>query len=393
MSTKQSKHLIPTKDMCPVLISTGADKLLPYTASKDFVITAKDDGKVVDYDEKNHILILEYKDKSHEAVNLNPIIVKNGGGGFYLSNQMTSSFKKGRTFKKNDIIASNKNFFSTGWDGTRFAIGTLAKCAIMSSFCTYEDAKMVTANLAERLSSEFVMKKHIILGKNATVDFIAKKGQDIRSGGVLLKYEQSNAEEEMNKLLRNVGADLREEIKELGKTSLKSKYDGVIEDIKIYSTFDADELSPSLKKIVTDYWKDIRSKKNLVRKYNITDPTYTGTTFMDSDGPMRPDENDKIKGYKVEGGGVIIEFYVKYLDVVGVGDKLCDFAALKGVTCTVISKGKEPFAMGTPDEEISTIFPASSVAARLVPSIIATAWGNLCIVEMKKALRKMYEEK
>jgi hypothetical protein len=386
------KHLIPTKDMCPVLISTGADKLLPYTASKDFVITAKDDGKVVDYDEKNHMMILEYKDKTHEAVNLNPIIVKNGGGGFYLSNQMETTYKKGRTFKKNDIIASNKNFFNTSWDGTRFAIGTLAKCAIMSSFCTYEDAKMVTQSLAERMSSEFVMKKHIILGKNATVSYIAKKGQEIRSGGVLMKYEQSNTEEAMNKLLRNVGEDLREDIKELGRTVLKSTYDGVIEDIKIYSTYDSDEVSPSLKKILLDYWKDIRAKKSLVRKYKIDDPTYTGTTFMDSDGPMKPDENDKIKGYKVEGGGVIIEFYVKYIDVVGVGDKLCDFAALKGVTCTVIPKGKEPFAMGTPNEEISTIFPASSVDARMVSSIIPTMMGNLCVVEMKKALKKMYDE-
>jgi hypothetical protein len=197
----------------------------------------------------------------------------------------------------------------------------------------------------------------------------------------------------MNKLLRNIGEDLREDIKELGRTVLKSKYDGVIEDIKIYSTFDSDEVSPSLKKILTDYWKEIRSKKALVRKYKIDDPTYTGSTFMDSDGPMKPDENDKIKGYKVEGGGVIIEFYVKYTDVVGVGDKLCDFAALKGVTCTVIPKGKEPYAMGTPDEEISTITPGSSILARMTPSLLSVMWGNLCIVEMKKALKKIFEEK
>jgi hypothetical protein len=318
--------------------------------------------------------------------------VKNGGGGFYLSNTLVTKYKKGNTFKKNDIIASNREFFNTSWDGTRFSIGTLAKWACMSGFCTYEDAKMVTSSLAERMSSDFVMKKHIVLGKNATVAFIAKKGQKVRSGEVLLKYEQSNVDKEMNELLRNIGEDLKEDIKELGKTTLKSKYDGVVEDIKIYSTFELSDLSPSLKKIVGDYWKDIRSKKNLVRKYKIDDPTYSGSTFMESDERMDLDENDKIKGYKIPGGGVIIEFYIKYTDVVGVGDKLCDFAALKGVTCTVIPKGKEPYALSTPDEEISTITPASSVLARMVPSILGTAWANLCIVEMKKALKKMYEE-
>jgi DNA-directed RNA polymerase beta subunit len=250
---------------------------------------------------------------------------------------------------------------------------------------------MVTSSLAKRMASEFVMKKHVILGPNATVAYIAKKGQQIRAGEALMKFEQSNSEEAMNRLLRNVCADLREDIKDLCKTALKSKYDGVVEDIKIYSTFDVDELSPSLKKIVGDYWKDIRAKKALVRKYKITDPTYSGSTFMETDGPMKADEKDKIKGYKVQDGGVIIEFYVKYLDIVGVGDKLCDFAALKGVTCTVVPEGKEPYAMSAPDEEISTIFPASSVMARMVPSIISTMMGNNCIVEMKKHLKEIYD--
>ena len=308
-----------------------------------------------------------------------------------MSNQLETTFKKGRTFKKNDIIAANKEFFTTGWDGTRFAIGTLAKCAIMSSFCTYEDAKMVTQNLAERMSSDFVMKKHVILGKNATIANMVKVGQQIKAGDPLMTFEQSNSEEAMNQLLRNIGEDLREDIKEFGKTALKSKYDGVVEDIKIYSTFDLDEMSPSLKKVVGDYWAHIRSKKSLVRKYKITDPTYTGSTFMETDGPMKADENDKIKGYKVLEGGVIIEFYVKYTDVVGVGDKLCDFGALKGVTCTVIPKGKEPFALGSPDEEISTITPAASILSRMTPSIVSVAWANMVIVELKKHLKQMYD--
>ena len=388
---KDMKHLIPTADMCPVLISTGTEKRLPYVASKDFTIVAKDKGKVVEYNEKSHMMILEYADKTHEAVNLNPIIVKNGGGGFYLSNVLVSNLKKGSTFRKNDIIASNKDFFRTGWDGTKFAIGTLTKAAIMSSFATYEDAKLVTENLANRLRSEFVMKKHVILGKNATVASMMKKGDKVKVGDPLIKYEQSNSEEAMNVMLRNIGDTLKEDIKDFGKSVLKSKYTGVIEDIRIYSTFNLDELSPSLRKIVGDYWKEIRAKKELVRKYKITDPTYSGSTFFEMDTVTKPDDSDKIKGYKVEEGGVIIEFYVKYVDIVGVGDKLCDFAALKGVTCTVVPKGQEPYTPSRPNEEIGTIFPASSVLARMVSSIIPTMFGNKIIVELKRQLQEIYE--
>ena len=178
----------------------------------------------------------------------------------------------------------------------------------------------------------------------------------------------------------------------MGKTALKSKYNGIIEDIRIYSTFDLDELSPSLKKIVGDYWKEIKSKKSLVSKYKINDPTYMGSTFYEVDGPTKPDEKDRIKGYKVESGGVIFEFYIKYKDIVGVGDKIVDFAALKGVVAAVIPEGEEPYTIDHPDEEISTIFPATSVCARMTPSIIPTMFINKLLIRLRKDLINMYKE-
>lgn len=379
--------------MSPCLVSTGAEKLLPYTASKDFVVRAKEDGKVEEIDTEANMMVLKYKDGSAEVVNLNPVVVKNSGGGFYLSNKLVSDFKLNQKFKKNDVIAAEKQFFSKHYDGTKFCIGTLCKVAIMSSFATFEDSKLITQNLAERMATEMIMKKHIILGNNATVASIVKQGQKVHVGDDLIVYEQSNDEEAMNYLLRNIGSDMKEEIKNLGKTAIHSKYEGVVEEVRIYSTYDLDELSPSLKKIVGDYWKTIKRKKNLVRKYKITDPTYSGSTFYESDGPIKPDETDKIKGYKVDGGGVIIEFYIKYTDVVGVGDKICDFAALKGVVCTVVPKGQEPYTVGKPDEEISTIFPSSSVYARMTVSIISTMFANKVLIELKNRLKDIYDSK
>ena len=161
---KIMKHLIPVQDMSPVLISNGYEKTLPYTVSKDFAIQAKDDGVVKELDEKTHMMILEYKDGSHEAVNLNPVIVKNGGGGFYLSNKLESNYRKGQKFKKLDIIAQNDNFFSNHYDGCKFNIGTLCKVACMSSFATFEDSKLITTKLSKRMATEMIMNKHIILG-------------------------------------------------------------------------------------------------------------------------------------------------------------------------------------------------------------------------------------
>ena len=391
MATKQSKHIIPVKDMSPNLISTGLEKQLPYAMSKDFVVRAKEDGVVKEIDPSAKIMILAYKDGTHEAVNLNPVVVKNGGGGFYLSNTLISLFKVGSKFKKNDIIAQNKDYFSKHYDGCKFNIGTLCKTAIMSAFCTYEDSKAITHKLSERLSTEMIMMKHLVLGPNATVVSMMKKGQHVKVGDELIKFEASNQEDAVNKLLSSIGDDLKEEIKSMSKNTLVSKYTGVIEDIRIYSTLPPENLSPSLAKVVKDYWEEITKKKKLVRKYKIDDPTLMGNTYYELDIPIRPDSSGKVKGYKLE-EGVIIEFYIKFSDPAGVGDKLADYAALKGVCCYIFPQGEEPYTELHPEEEISTILPATSVLARKVPSILAVMFGNKCIIEMKRKLKEMYDK-
>ena len=89
------------------------------------------------------------------------------------------------------------------------------------------------------------MMKHVILGPNATVSKIVKTGDSIAVGEDLIVFEQSNKEEMVNQLLRNIGDELKEEIKSMGKNSLPSKYTGTIEEVRIYSTNPVKEISPS----------------------------------------------------------------------------------------------------------------------------------------------------
>ena len=46
---------------------------------RDFVVKAKKDGYIKEYDEETQILILEYKDGTHDAIDLSPKISFNGG--------------------------------------------------------------------------------------------------------------------------------------------------------------------------------------------------------------------------------------------------------------------------------------------------------------------------
>ena len=324
MASKQSKHIIPVATTSPVLVSNGIEKIVPYHLSSDFTVVAKDDGIVKDVNKELGLVVLEYKNmqkgKDVQIINTAPKICKNGAGGFYLSNRLICNMKKGDKLKRNDVLAYNDKFFSKNRNGVSFNIGTFLKVACMSSYATYEDATFVTDMASDKMTAEIAIEKTVALGKNANVDFIVKKGQAIQVNDVLITFDQSSSDSSMNKLLANIGEDLKEEIAGLGKTPVKSKYTGVVEDIKIFCTVELEELSPSLKKIVKSYYDEVNKKKNFVKKYRNNELSLNDYIFTEISSKIET-KDGKVKGVVVN-EGVMIEFYIKYRDPVGIGDKL-----------------------------------------------------------------------
>jgi GNAT superfamily N-acetyltransferase len=395
MSSKQSKHIIPVENSSPVLMSNGIEKVLPYHLSTDFSVVAKDDGEVVERNEDQGVIIVKYKhiagDDAYQVINMNTKVVKNGAGGFFLTNKLNcDKLKKGYRFKKNDILAYNKRFFSDSKsDGTRFNIGTLVKVACMGSYANFEDGDCITTKLSKKLGTEICMPCEAVIGANSNVDYIAKVGQAVGVNEPLVIFDQSSKDASFNKMLANIGEDLKEEITGLGKTPIKSKYAGVIQDIKIYSTIDLDEMSPSLRKIVARYYDGIKAKKKIISKYRKGD-SLNDYTFTEQDKKIES-EDGKIMGVTV-GEGVLIRFFIKYHDNMDVGDKLVHFAALKCVNGEMIPEGLEPYTVNNPEEEISTTFAPAAVLARMVPSVMQTMYGNKIIIELKRRWLEMYKK-
>ena len=69
-----------------------------------------------------------------------------------------------------------------------------------------------------------------------------------------------------------------------------------------------------------------------------------------------------------------------------------NFTALKNTICEVIPKGYEPYSEYRPDEEVSTIIASNSILKRMTPSILLTALGNKCIVELKRHLEDIWKK-
>lgn len=392
MAGKQSKHVIPVQNATPALISNGSDEAIKYSLSSDFIVNADEDGEVVDYDAKTQTLMLKYKSGKCRAINLSPQMVKNGGGGFFLSNQLKCSYKVGDKFKKDDTIAYHKDFFKDdGINGIRMNVGTLEKVAITSSYNTYNDACMITEKLANDSKASISFCKSVVVGKNSNVYSMVKEGDHISIGDSLIDFDTSFEDSDLNKLLANLSQENKDILESNSMNSVKSKYAGVIKKIKIYSSVDVSELSESLQEIVKAYYATINQKKRFVSKYDDTKSVVKcGILLDETTGKIEPNMYGILKGQKAE-DSVVIEFYIEHDDIMGVGDKLTYFTALKGIVGEVIPEGYEPYSEYRPNEEVSSIIGCSAILKRQTPSIILTVLGNKMIVELKRHLQEIYE--
>ena len=389
-SVKQSSHVIPVKDSSPVLISNGVDQRARFHLSKSFVINAEESGTIVDYDPKANIMMAQYKSGKYQAIDLKPNIVKNGGGGFFLSNELITDLKVGDKFNKNDILAYHKDFFTNNkFNKCRLNIGTLTKVAIMSTYNTYEDATFITKKLSEKCASDMVFCKSVVVGKNSNVFNIVKKGDSIEIGDPLIQFDTSYDDESINSLLSALADADKENILEGSRNEVKSKYSGVIEDIKIYSTIELEEMSPSLRSIVSSYYKEINKRKSFLDKYDKENNIVKcGILMNETSKKVEPNQFGVIKGENVV-DSVLIEFYIKHTEPLEVGSKIANFTALKNTIGEIIPEGYEPFSESRPDEEISTIIASNSILNRMTPSILVTALGNKCIIELKRHLEEL----
>ena len=265
--------------------------------------------------------------------------------------------KKGDKFKKNDVIAQDRHFFtSSKLSGTAFNIGSFQKVACMSTASTFEDGTFITEKLSQDMSSEIVYEKPVVLGKNSNVQHMVKIGDPITTGESLISFEQSFEEGSLNSFLSSVGKEMGEEIKNLGRTVVKAKVTGEIVDIKLYCASDLEELSPSLKKIVSEYYTSIKKANAMVSKYDKSDSIYkAGILFNEPTDKVDTGRDGKVKGVEIN-DGVYIIFYLKYKDNMGVGDKITYFSALKSIIGEVVPEGYEPYTQSRPEEEISSFF-------------------------------------
>jgi DNA-directed RNA polymerase beta subunit len=256
----------------------------------------------------------------------------------------------------------------------------------MSTYNTYEDAGICTETLAERMSTLIVYQELGKFKKHNNILDIVKIGDHVNIGDSLIKFDASVEDDALNDYLNKLSDQNAELLKEETRNDIKAHHAGKVIDIKVYSLLQPEQLSPSLGKIVQEYFDKGNAKKEYLSQFDDTDsPVYKAGYFIkDSTEPVK-DRYNSIKGIK--GIDVLIEIYIEHSDVVGVGDKIALYGPNKQIISEVIPKGYEPYSELRPDEEISLLSNPGALSRRMCMSVLSIASTMKLMIELKRKIK------
>lgn len=371
-----AKHNMRVDHGFPLLVSNGSDQAIAYLTGDTFAFKAKDSGKVIK--KTDDIMLVQYDNGKKEIIDLRENVKKNSDGGFYVTVKLDTNLKVGSKFKKMDILAYDKCVYSSDVgpsDNIRFNIGAIGNVAILNTDEGFEDSAIISKRLADDLTSQIVVMISKNLPANTNIFFIAKKGDKVQEGDTLLLYQSPFEEEDANAIVKKLSMDA-EEVSEMGRIPLHSKVTGIVQDIKVYRTVEYSEMSTSLRKICKEYDDKVQKIKVDADK---------ASNKIDLEANYKLPATSKMKNCENK---VKIEFYLKYNDMMGIGDKLVFMSALKGETKRVFPVGQEPYTDRHPDEIIDSFLPLPSVMHRMVASIKILTGLYKGIIELTRYMKE-----
>ena len=186
-----------------------------------------------------------------------------------------------------------------------------------------------------------------------------------------------------SKLLDGLGDDYHEIVSELGKNYIKAKFSGEIVDIKVHYNRPLEDFSPTLRAYIQEYIDYHERRNQVVRTADPNSDQNLRYTGVSSSSRVGTEEYD----------GVYIEYYLRYVDKLGIGDKVTYATAVKSVIADVFDPGLEPYSEYRPDEPIHAIYSPLSVASRMTTDIFNIMATNKLIIEVKNNMLDIYNGK
>lgn len=371
-----AKHMVRTLDSDPLLVTNGADEALAYMTTDRFAFKAKNKGVISEI--TDDYIMIDYQDGTSDYINLKQTIEKNSDGGYYVPLKLDKAkeFKVGDKVNPNDIVAYDKASFSNSVgesDNIAYNVGKLAKIAIVNTDEGFEDSGIITEKMAKKLATPINYQFSTFIDCQSQIYKFAKVGDKVEVNESLMIWMPPFDDEAADSLLKNLSYD---EVSELGKRVLTSETTGTITDIKIYRTVEVEEMSESLQKIVNNYERPLKALEKKLKAKNIDISQIPAHYKLPPVG--------KLKG---KTKGVLVEFYVEYLDTVGVGDKVVYFSANKATEKNIIPENLEPYTDFRPNESIDAFVSETSIDKRMVTSTLIYGSLQKLMIELDRSIK------
>jgi hypothetical protein len=348
----QLSHHVPCDSGEVSRVRTGYELVIPHLSGPMFAAPAKDDGKIIDINEKLKLVTVKYKNGETDIIKFG--IEQGSVGGLYLDQQIVLNVKLNETIKRGEIIAYNPGFFVKDNDSKQvmWKHGVHANIALIDNDDTIEDSSSICKELGNKLSMKPTHLRPIKLSKNTKVYEMAKLNQFVKNTDYICIIE----DEDISDLSIVDSEESYDYLLEINKKMPRAKNSGYISKIEVYYSCPIEEMSPSLAKLVNTINKEKTQKSNYAKSIGMENE-YPKPTIVP--------KGTKLKGIEFDEDTVAFYFYITEDISCGVGDKVVFDSSLKSVISNVIDEKIKT----TDDIEVDGLFGCYSINNRKVTSV------------------------
>lgn len=357
-SNIMSSHVIPINSMRAPYVRTGYEAIVGVRANNKFVISAEDDGTVVDV--ANKYIKVKYKSMGEKTYKIEDWTSKEETESCY-THIMKTSLKKGDKFIKDDTLVYDSMFFEPDVFNNKRVIykqGDLITVALVEDQETYEDSGTISIKLNKRLGTVVTKVKSIVVERTDNIADIKQPGDKVEPNDTILTVTDSNLPTD------KLDSQTLALLKDLKAVSPKAKLRGEISKIEIRYNCEFSELSDSLKKLVKI------SDANFKDRFG-----FTG----------RVNSSYSIEGKPLMEGQVQIKVYIKVDNDMGIGDK----AILSNQLKFTVGEVFENTLQAEDGTDVECTFSYRSISARIVNSAMFNGTTSMVL---EKLTEKVVDE-
>ena len=338
----QAEHVVPMLNMDIPYVRTGTETLIANRLGGKYAVISKGDGMVTYVDDKK--IVVKYKDEKDEVTyKLITWYSKVESNSCY-KHTMVPNCRNGDKIKKDDVLGYISSFFRPDpYDKKRvvYLQHNIVRMAFIEDLTTYEDSTAISEEFSKKMSIENIKINNQIADSADNIVYTVKIGSVVKIEDPLITTSNQYID------LTGLTDDEIELMNESNNTTLKAKYNGIVDNIEIYYNCELEDMSKTLRDLVNSSDKKLKEKTGYTGKVN---------------------SSYSINGVPLEEGKVEIKVFLSIVDDMGIADKAIYGNQLK---CTVGDKFKsiKTFEDGKP---VDATFSTTSFEARIVSSFIKT---------------------